>query len=124
MPSRITVLVVDDDRVSADLTVDVLRSYGFDVHVAYDERGALEAASRHLPHVVVCDIQMPGISGPQLVATLGHLGDEQTRFLFLTGMAPGELPTDLPRHDAVLHKPVAPEQLLDALAAIVDLDRP
>ena len=123
LPSRTKILVVDDDRMAADLTVAVLERYGFQARVAYDENAALSTAASFDPQILLLDIQMPRINGFQLAATLRYMLGPATRFVFLTGLAPHQLPHDMPPHDAMLHKPIAPEQLLDALAAVVDLDR-
>ena len=57
------VLVVDDNRDSADSLAMLLRLSGADADAAYDGASALEAISFNQPHVVVLDLGMPGMDG-------------------------------------------------------------
>src|SRR5262249_53255751 len=57
------VLVVDDNRDSAESLAMLLRLLGNDVRTAYDGRLALEAAATYHPDVVLLDIGLPGMSG-------------------------------------------------------------
>jgi DNA-binding response OmpR family regulator len=62
MASR-CILVVDDNRESADSLALILRAEGYVVHTAYDGRLALEMIAALTPDAVVLDIGMPGLSG-------------------------------------------------------------
>jgi CheY-like chemotaxis protein len=57
------VLVVDDNRDSADSATDVLRLLGNDVECAYDGASAIEKGRRFKPAVVLLDLAMPGMDG-------------------------------------------------------------
>jgi PAS domain S-box-containing protein len=57
------VLVVDDNRDSADLQATLLRYDGHQVETAYDGSEALEAALRFRPNVILLDIGLPEIDG-------------------------------------------------------------
>ncbi|BDU17705.1 ATP-binding protein [Lysobacter auxotrophicus] len=57
------VLVVDDNRASADTLALLLRLSGFDVAVAYEGRQAVERAKAWQPEAVVMDIGMPDLNG-------------------------------------------------------------
>jgi PAS domain S-box-containing protein len=57
------VLVVDDNRDSAESMAMLLRATGHDVETAYDGPTALEAALRDRPEYVLLDIGLPGMSG-------------------------------------------------------------
>jgi len=72
VPPRI--LVVDDDHDVALLVKTVLeRRAGCVVDLADDGRSALEKAAAVKPDVVVTDIEMPGLSGLELLAELRRL---------------------------------------------------
>jgi DNA-binding response OmpR family regulator len=58
-----TVLVVEDERTIAEAVAARLRAEGFAVHVAGDGPGAVEAARRLRPDVVVLDVMLPGFDG-------------------------------------------------------------
>jgi len=57
------ILVVDDDRDSADLFAMFLRLMGHDVCTAYDGVEGVEAAERFRPDAVLLDIGMPRMNG-------------------------------------------------------------
>jgi len=57
------VLVVDDNRASADSLAVLLRLSGFEVAAAYEGRQAVERAKSWRPDAVVMDIGMPDLNG-------------------------------------------------------------
>jgi signal transduction histidine kinase/ActR/RegA family two-component response regulator len=57
------ILVVDDNRDSANTLGALLETVGADVRVAYDGPGALDAISSFRPSVVLLDLGMPGMDG-------------------------------------------------------------
>ena len=57
------VLVVDDNRASADTLAVLLRFSGFEVAVAYEGRAAVDRARDWHPDAVVMDIGMPDLNG-------------------------------------------------------------
>ena len=64
------VLVVEDDRPSADLLRVYLEGAGYAVSVAHDGVEALELVRRLSPRAVILDILLPGLSGWDLLAQL------------------------------------------------------
>ncbi len=60
---RCKVLLVDDNRDGVDTLGLVLRMSGFEVHIAYSGKEALELAAREKPDACVLDIGMPGMDG-------------------------------------------------------------
>ncbi|HVW88388.1 MAG TPA: ATP-binding protein, partial [Gaiellaceae bacterium] len=64
------VLVAEDREVVRALAHDVLTTAGFAVHVAADGEQALAASSGGGFDLLVTDVVMPGMSGPELAATL------------------------------------------------------
>jgi ActR/RegA family two-component response regulator len=68
--SRITVLVVDDDKAFCQALAGALRRRGFAVVVAHNYEDALSEAEAWSPDRAVVDLRMPGRSGLELVAAL------------------------------------------------------
>jgi DNA-binding response OmpR family regulator len=63
----VTVLVADDDRITARVLEKRLRSRGYEVQVVYAGTEAWDALIAPTPPLVaVLDWTMPGISGPEL----------------------------------------------------------
>ena len=57
------VLVVDDNRDSAESLALLLQVTGYVVEIAYDGIEAVQAAAKFLPDVVLLDIGMPNLNG-------------------------------------------------------------
>jgi DNA-binding response OmpR family regulator len=66
------VLVVDDDRELGGLVVDSLTQAGVEAELVSDGDIALARLSRaeKLPHVIVLDLELPGLNGWDLLAVL------------------------------------------------------
>jgi PAS domain S-box-containing protein len=89
-----TVLVVEDERAVRLVAVGNLRKAGYQVLEAGDGEEALRLASAHEGpiHLVLSDVLMPGIHGPELVKRLEE-SRPGIRALFMSGHA----------DDALLH---------------------
>lgn len=113
------ILLVDDNRDSAESLACLLRIAGHEVRVAYDAAEALAAAGSFDPEVGVLDIGLPGMNGLQLASRLRALVTKRTpRLIALTGYGQD---SDRERSreagfDAHLVKPVSPRELLGLLA--------
>jgi CheY-like chemotaxis protein/two-component sensor histidine kinase len=60
---NLRVLVIDDNRDSADSATDVLRLLGNRVESAYDGASGVAVARRFHPHMILLDLAMPGVDG-------------------------------------------------------------
>ena len=70
MGQTTTVLLVDDSQFLRVLNAEAFRFAGYDVITAEDGETALQLASSESPDIVVLDLQLPGLSG---VEVLRHL---------------------------------------------------
>ena len=64
------VLVVEDDEMSMKLCYDLLQFRGYSVVQASNGRSGWRLARRMRPDLIVLDIQLPGLSGLQVLARL------------------------------------------------------
>ena len=64
------ILVVDDNRDSAESLATLLRLIGNDVRTAHDGRQALEAAADYQPDMVLLDIGLPVLNGYEVARRL------------------------------------------------------
>ena len=64
------VLVVEDNDLNRKLFCDVLRAGGFEVEPVGDGELALGAARALAPDLVIMDIQLPHVSGIDLIAAM------------------------------------------------------
>jgi len=69
---QLTVLLIDDDLVSREVTATVLTMSGYAVHTAEDGLAALAflEMKEDVPEVILMDAQMPGLSGAGLIAEM------------------------------------------------------
>jgi len=68
--SSLRILVVDDNRDSAETLRDLLEMSGHQVETAFSGRKGVEAARRVQPQVVLCDIGLPEMDGYAVAAAL------------------------------------------------------
>jgi two-component system cell cycle response regulator DivK len=61
------ILVVEDNELNLRLFCDLLRAHGYEAEPVRDGREAVERARAFEPHLIVMDIQMPHISGLELI---------------------------------------------------------
>jgi len=115
------VLLIDDDLVSREVTATLLTMSGYTVHTAESGAASLTmlAAARCRPDVILMDAQMPGLSGPELIAKLRSRS--AARILIVSGSQP---PQELAaKADGFLAKPFSADslhKLLDGHAAQAD----
>lgn len=64
------VLVIDDNRETADALKQMLDVLGVPTRVAYGASPAISALSSMTPRAVLLDINMPGVDGTEILAFL------------------------------------------------------
>jgi CheY-like chemotaxis protein len=106
--SKIVVLIADDEPSTVAMLSSHLRSKGYAVLEASDGDQAWELAHEHLPHLVILDVMMPGMSGWEVcrkireAVSLAHTG-----VIMLTGIGESlnEMTSPLYGADAHIDKP-------------------
>ena len=61
------ILVVEDNDLNRRLFCDVLKSQGFAVEPCADGENALDRAREFVPNLIIMDIQLPNVSGLDLI---------------------------------------------------------
>jgi CheY-like chemotaxis protein len=69
-PSRHQILVVDDDSGVRESVALLLVSCGYDVSTAEDGLSALQQLRRTLPILIISDLNMPHMSGYELLSVV------------------------------------------------------
>jgi CheY-like chemotaxis protein len=110
------VLVVDDDHLVADTLALIFAKSGFEVETAYSADQALESARAFTPHLLLCDVSMPGRDGLALVCDI-TCELPSCRIIMLTGFYPNlqsvrEQSNKLAHPVGILTKPCSPVDLL------------
>jgi DNA-binding response OmpR family regulator len=119
---RRLVLLADDSELVHRHLVPPLTEAGYDLLSAYDGNEALELAFKHLPDLVVTDVEMPGADGFMVCQTLKE--DPRTEHLpVVIASALGEAESLEQGFDAgaddYLVKPVVPEELISRIRVLI-----
>lgn len=61
------IMVVEDNDLNRRLFCDVLKANGFEVEPVADGHKVLETARASVPDLIIMDIQLPGVSGVDLI---------------------------------------------------------
>ena len=69
-PSPARILVVDDEPLIRETLAEFLTSEGFVVAACASAEEALEAAAERAYDIALCDIQLPGLDGLELLERL------------------------------------------------------
>jgi CheY-like chemotaxis protein len=118
---RRRILVVDDNTDAAESLGALLSVSGHEVRIDYNGHDALRTAGAFMPHAVLCDVGMPGMSGLELASRLRQ--DPRfasTLLVALTGWGGDEdkRRTREAGFDAHLTKPASQRSLSQVLAAL------
>jgi CheY-like chemotaxis protein len=117
-PAALRILVVDDNRDTAEGLARYLKLFGHDTRIAFDGPSAIERAREWHPHFVLLDIGLPGMDGYEVAARLRRLdGMQDLNIIAVSGYGQDE---DRRRSreagcDGHLVKPVHPDTLLKIL---------
>jgi len=117
-PARI--LVVEDDPEAAEYLLHVLRNRGgFEVTHSTDPAGALRRAGAQRWDLVLTDLEMPGMTGLELLERLREV-DPQLPVAVITAHASVDYAVRALRHraDEFLEKPVRPARLVATAATL------
>jgi CheY-like chemotaxis protein len=117
------VLVVDDEHLVRIMVQLGLERSNFDVWLASSGREAIHLYRKHRERidVVLLDVRMAGLDGPQTLDVLREL-NPQVRVCFMTGDANAYQPEELRQRGAahVIAKPFNLEQLANILQLLVN----
>ncbi len=113
------VLVVDDDRVLADVVAFALRREGFQVIQAYDGASALQRWAEEMPDLVVLDVNLPKLDGFTVLQRIRR--DSDVPIIMLTVRSEDE---DVVHGlelgaDDYIAKPFSPRQLVARANAVL-----
>jgi len=117
------ILFVDDDWSMLNTYRTIVAGQMEAEYVMTGEEAFNRILSDSPPHLVVCDILMPGLSGADLYRRAVTLDSSWSRrFLFVTGAASSRTVAEFINEldVRVFHKPVAPERLLETVRQLAD----
>lgn len=111
-----TILVAEDQRPLRDAVVEFLQLSGYHVIESESSLEAMELARAHRGtiDVLLTDVVMPGLRGPELALRVRELHPE-TQVVYMSGYAEGFSETELPANSVFLQKPFRFSMLLEQL---------
>ena len=118
-----TLLIVENEAAIRNLLQMALRKNGYTVLAAESGREALDLVSTHSGpiHLLITDVMMPDIDGPELVRRLSAIRPE-TRKLFMSGYMDDALGEQgvLPSSVNFIQKPFSPSTIAQKVRDILD----
>ena len=116
------VLVVEDNELNLKLFCDLLRAHEFVAEPVRDGREAVERAREVQPDLVIMDIQMPHVTGYELIIELK--ADEGLRHIPIMAVTAYSGREDEDRirgagADAYVSKPISLARFMDAVGALI-----
>jgi CheY-like chemotaxis protein len=115
------VLLVEDDTNLRDALGEVLTGAGHHVTVAHDGMEAVRLAPDAHPQVIVSDVMMPVMNGPDMVRAIRAMPAYDSLPVILMSALITTAPVPVV---AMLRKPFAPATLLNLLDTIPDAPEP
>lgn len=113
-PAR--VLLVEDDWLAAKILKYTLSKAGYQVRVANCGLAANQEVPRYEPDVVILDLDLPDISGSEVLRRIRATdGPHHRVVLILSARTYEDVPAGLEEADSLETKPIAPSTLLGRL---------
>lgn len=118
------ILVVEDNELNLKLFCDLLRAHGYAVEPVRDGREAVETARGFAPDLIVMDIQMPHISGLELIEQLK--ADAELRATPIMAVTAYAAKGDEERirdagAEGYVSKPISVLRFVEAVRALLDI---
>lgn len=116
-------LLVDDDRDGREGYAEYLRGHGFDVDECEDAETALKRLVRKAPDILLLDLQLPGLSGWDLIREIRNSLPEVPIVAFSACVYPEDRRRAEEAGCSVfLTKPTAPGDVLGEMRRLLHLD--
>jgi len=117
------ILVVEDNELNLKLFCDLLRAHGYAVEPVRDGREAVETARGFAPDLIVMDIQMPHISGLELIEQIK--ADAELRAIPIMAVTAYAAKGDEERirdagAEGYVSKPISVMRFVEAVRALLD----
>lgn len=110
------ILVVDDDATLTGLLSDLLTAEGYEVRVAHEGGEAYAHLRDPRCKGVLLDLHMPGINGPELLMLMESDGIQRPVILMTSDPDfDEEEMRQFPNVRRLFHKPLYPEEILEAV---------
>jgi DNA-binding response OmpR family regulator len=118
------ILIIEDDLIMTLLLTRMLKNLNYEVISAKDGKEGIELFNKSLPDLVITDMMLPFISGPEIISYLKKIPGNKAPVILLSSMPLGAFGTGNNNFDAdcYLVKPVFPEELKNTIEALRSLE--
>ncbi|GAB1468894.1 hypothetical protein MASR2M64_16570 [Candidatus Cloacimonadota bacterium] len=116
------ILVVDDSIAIANSLCTILKISGFEVDSAFNGSDALRKIHSSDYDVVICDIEMPGITGLELLGKVRRDFDRELDVILMTGYLDHDYFIEAIRLGAsdFIRKPVDTQQIVRSIHSLIE----
>jgi len=121
------VLVIEDNPANMELVRYILDKFGYEVDAAIDGESGVRMAQACVPGLVICDLQLPGIDGFEVVRQLKAMPQlRQVPVLAVTAYAMvGDRERVLAAgFDGYIAKPIDPQYFVQQIASVLGAATP
>src|SRR5215475_2163012 len=116
------VLLIEDHPSLAEAMTDFMQTYGLEVRIASTGEEALRVVSAFHPQIVLCDVNLPDMAGPDIAEALRATpGAKDALIVIHTAMTERDLPLCRDINASVnmfLPKPLTDEKLCSLLSEL------
>jgi len=118
-PARRTILVVDDEPGTVGVLTAVLTDAGHEAVGVANGREALAKVRSDTISVVLLDVMMPVLDGPDTLRALRELGHAQLPVVLMSGIPESMVKRRCRGYDAFLRKPFSLDELLATVQRVL-----
>lgn len=121
MPDRRKILVVDDSIAIVNSLQAILGVSGYQVETAYNGSDALRKIHQNNYDLVICDIEMPGISGLEFLSRVREDFDDNLDVILMTGYLEHDYFIEAIRLGAsdFIRKPIDTKQMINSIRELL-----
>jgi two-component system cell cycle response regulator len=120
------ILVIEDNPDNMELITYLLKQYGYATIIAMDGEAGLAAAQKEIPDLIVCDIQLPKLSGTEIAKRLKS--DNKLKGIPLIAVTAYSMVGDRDKllavgFDGYIAKPIDPENFVKQIEQFLQAEQ-